>query len=196
MNTLGLSNACFSFNNNDGLYEKDLSHCPVPLMPENSVVVLARDVPKTLLRFWMEGYEVEALKAPKDHQLPYRVEAKVARLVQKDCWVLMVSNTCVSLVGFNARLENTVQVGPVWTPLEHRGQGFARLLLSYVLAQEAQKGIQKAILFTGDSAAVRVYAHVGFQKIGDYRVALLKEPVCVFPDLEFTPSLIVAESMY
>ena len=191
INSLGLSNACFSLNNDDALYEKDLSHCLIPLMPENSIVMCARDVPRQLLYSWMEGYEVEAFKTPKDHQLCHRVEAKVERLVHQECWVLrMGNNTFVSLVGFNARLENSVQLGPVWTPPEHRRQGFAKVLLSYVLAQEAEKRTQKAILFTESLSAIKIYESLGFTKIGHYRVAVLKDPVYVFPEVEFmTPPI-------
>jgi predicted GNAT family acetyltransferase len=85
----------------------------------------------------------------------------------------------VALTGFNARITDMVQVGPVWTPPEYRNQGFARQLLFFTLAQEKSKGIKQAILFTDHPAAIKVYLAVGFEKIGNYRLALLAKPVQV-----------------
>jgi predicted GNAT family acetyltransferase len=95
--------------------------------------------------------------------------------MKKDCWVLFEDKVPVSLSGFNARLDDMVQVGPVWTPPEHRGKGFARLLLACILSQAKIKGIKKAILFTDNPVAIKVYRALGFHKIGEYRVALLEQ---------------------
>ena len=88
-------------------------------------------------------------------------------LEKNDNWVLLPNGTPVSLTAFNARLEDMVQVGPVWTPPEHRNKSFARLLLAYILCQEKSKGTKKAILFTDHPAAIKAYLSIGFKKIGD-----------------------------
>ena len=70
-----------------------------------------------------------------------------------------------------------VQVGPVWTPPEHRNKGYARLLLAHTLYQEKLKGTKQAILFTDNPAEIKVYLALGFKKISNYRLTLLEKPV-------------------
>jgi predicted GNAT family acetyltransferase len=78
-------------------------------------------------------------------------------------------------------------VGPVWTPPEHRNKGYARLLLAYTLYQEKLKGTKQAILFTDNPAAIKAYLAIGFEKIGNYRLALLEKPIKL-QEIEFTKS--------
>ena len=86
----------------------------------------------------------------------------------------------MSLVGFNSRLKDMLQVGPVWTPKEYRNKGFARKLITSALLKEKSNGIKKAVLFTDNPAAKKAYEAIGFKKIGIYRLALLKDPI-TFP---------------
>ena len=48
--------------------------------------------------------------------------------------VLLRGGEPVAMSGFNARLPGIVQVGAVWTPPEHRSQGFARACVALHLA--------------------------------------------------------------
>lgn len=175
---LGLTSARFSTNRNEGLYELNLEKLNGLTMPSNFDVVAAQDVPKSLLIQWVKSYDIEALGALNDSNLDKQVEEHWNRRLQKnDSWILLSDGIPVSLSAFNARLDDMVQVGPVWTPPEHRNKGFARLLLRYMLVQEKRKGTKKAILFTDNPAAIKAYQAIGFARIGDYRLALLEKPV-------------------
>lgn len=175
---LGLSQANFSINRNEGLYEIDLDTLNDLDIPNNFDIVSAKDVSKSLLVKWMKSYDIEALGTSNDSDLERHVEEKGNRRLQKnDSWVLLSEGIPVSLSAFNARLTDMVQVGPVWTPPEYRNKGFSRLLLRYTLIQEKLTGTKKAILFTDNPAAIKVYQSMGFAKIGNYRLALLKDPM-------------------
>lgn len=69
-----------------------------------------------------------------------------------------------------------VQIGPVWPPLEYRGKGYARFLLQEILLKARGDGITKAILFTHNLVAARVYENVGFKVMGTYHLGILKRP--------------------
>lgn len=175
---LGLSNARFSTNSKDGLYELNLANLNEQDIPSNFNVVSAQEVSREVLINWIKNYDIEALGASNDAGFENRITEDVNQRIQKnDSWVLLSNGTPVSLSAFNARLEDMVQVGPVWTPSEHRNQGFARLLLAYTLAEEKRKGIKKAILFTDNPAAIKAYQAIGFKRISDYRLALLEKPL-------------------
>jgi GNAT superfamily N-acetyltransferase len=174
---LGLSNAQYSINRSEGLYELNLSDLPELKTYPGYNMVKAKEISKDLLMGWMKDYEVEALGAEKNLALDLRAAAKTEGLMKGDCWILVKNEVPVSLAAFNACLEDRVQVGPVWTPPDYRNQGFAKLLLSLILKKIRREGAKKAILFADNPPAVKVYEAIGFKIIGDYRLALLKEPI-------------------
>jgi len=190
---LELSGCHFGINSNEGLYEINLEALNELIMPSNMRVVSAQDVTKNILIEWMKSYDIEALGALDNEALEKQVQEKWnLRLQKNDSWVLLLDETPVALSAFNARLADMVQVGPVWTPLEYRNQGFARLLLAYTLQQEKLKGTKQAILFTDNPAAIKAYLAIGFKKIGNYRLALLEKPIRL-QEIEFTTSPIATD---
>ncbi len=185
---LGLLEYSFSINSNEGLYKIDLEAYSKPRMPEAMRVVPAQDVSKSILILWMKNYDIEALGVPDNNDLNAKIEGDVnRRLKQNNSWVLLLDGIPVALSAFNARLEDMVQVGPVWTPPEYRNKGFARLLLAYTLYEESLNGIKQAILFTNNPAAIKAYLAVGFKRIGNYRLALLEKSI-KFQEIKFTMS--------
>lgn len=185
---LGPSNARFSINSNEGLYEINLTTLNEVIIPRNFDIVSAQDVSREILINWMRSYNIEALGATNDNDLKKQtIEDLDRRLKKNDSCVLLSNGIPVSLSAFNARLEDVVQVGPVWTPPEYRNQGFARLLLAHTLIEEKRKGTKKAILFTGNPAAIKAYIAIGFKKIGDYRLALLEKPIKLRENLLLKP---------
>ncbi len=188
INKLGLSGRKFGINSNEGLYEINLEALNNLNMQSNMKVVPAQDVPKSILIEWMKSYDIEALGALDNEALEKQVQEHWnLRLQKNDSWVLLLDETPVALIAFNARLADMVQVGPVWTPPEHRNKGYARLLLAYTLYQEKLKGTKQAILFTDNPAAIKAYLAIGFEKIGHYRLALLEKPIKL-QEIEFTKS--------
>lgn len=178
INTLGLTGCKFGINSNEGLYTINLEDLNELHIRENMKVVPAQDVPKDILIEWMKSYDIEALGALDNEALEKQVQEHWnLRLQKNDSWVLLLDETPVALSAFNARLTDMVQVGPVWTPPEHRNKGYARLLLAYTLYQEKLKGTKQAILFTDNPAAIKAYLAIGFEKIGHYRLALLEKPI-------------------
>lgn len=185
---LGLSGRKFGINSNEGLYEINLEALNELHMLENMKVVSAQDVPKSILIEWMKSYDIEALGVPDSSDIDAKIEEDLnRRLKHNDSWVLLLDETPIALSAFNARLTDMVQVGPVWTPPEHRNKGYARLLLAYTLYQEKLKGTKQAILFTDNPAAIKAYLAIGFKKIGNYRLALLEKPIKL-QEIEFTSS--------
>ncbi len=165
----------------------DLSTLNTVPISDHFNVVSAKEVSESLLIAWRRAYRIEALGAAEGRVLEKQVSEDVDQWLHKnDCWILLSNRIPVSLSAFNARLEDRVSVEPVWTPPEHRNQGFARVLLAYTLDLEKRKGTQKAVLFTQNPAAIKAYLFIGFKKIADYRVALLNKPSNLKNLIEFT----------
>lgn len=171
--TLGLANAQYTTSRKEGLYELALATLKEPILLPDYAVVKATTVSKDVLTNWLKAYEIEALEAEDNLDLAVRIKNRIEVLMTADCWVLLKNNQPVSLSAFNAKLEDIIQVGPVWTPPEHRNRGYARLLVGWTLQIAKTQGVKKAILFTDNPAAVKAYESIGFKKIGHYRLALL-----------------------
>lgn len=177
---LGLTNDEYALNSKEGLYVLDLEKLAIPksIFETTAKIVDANEIDIFILRQWFKDYEIEALGADDNEALVNNVENRIKSVVDNnDCWVLVVNGKPVSLSGFNCRLTDIVQIGPVWTPIEYRNKGYARWLVAKTLEKAKMDGVKKSILFTNNPSAVRAYEAIGFNKIGSYRLSLLKKAV-------------------
>ena len=184
---LGLSGEAFATNRSEGLYALDLDRLSLPLDFDysRSKLVEAKRLDRVVLKRWIKAYEIETLGSEDDGALEKHVQNRVERIFgDTDCWALLNDGSPVSLCGFNARLPEIVQIGPVYTPPEYRNRGFARVLVGLTLQKVKEQGVRKAILFTDNPAATKAYLAIGFEKIGSYRIALLKQPIELKEHLE------------
>jgi len=172
MRQFGMISQRFALNSAEGLYELQLSDFEACVDNADFVCVTAGSIDDDLLRVWIRAYEIEALGAIDGARLDARVNHRAQGMARENAWVLLFQGEPVSLCGINARVGDSVQLGPVWTPPEQRNRGYARTLVRLALNELKSKGARMAYLFTKDPAAMRVYEAVGFKKIGDYRLAL------------------------
>jgi len=177
----GLDGEAFVTNRCEGLYALHLTTLATPPHPDAGTfeIKAASAIDRSLLFQWLKAYDIEALGSSDDADLDARMADRVLWLTDKtaDCWALVADGQPVCLCGFNARLPDMVQIGPVWTPPEHRGRHYARHLLARVLETARADGVAKAILFTDNPAAITTYEAIGFRRFGDYRLAMLQRPV-------------------
>ncbi len=177
---LNLPAASFSANRSEDLYQLHLNDLKLPASALNGElkIILAAEAKADLLFEWFKNYELEALGSISSENHDEHIHNRVRQAQEtKDIWVLLRNGEPVALSGFNSRLPEIVQVGPVWTPPEYRNQGYARTLLAFTLQKEKQEGLQKSVLFTDSPAAAKAYEAIGYKKNGSFHLALLKEPV-------------------
>jgi GNAT superfamily N-acetyltransferase len=177
MHHFGLTSSCYATNHDETLYRLELDELKraMPPLADSYQVVDAAKIDRATLLRWMRDYEMEALGMQESPSLDGRVAARVVTALEdRSWWVLMVEGEPVALAGFNARLPDSVQLGPVWTPPRLRKQGYARLLVARCLLAARVRGCKVAVLFTNNPAAARAYEAVGFTAIGTYRLALLE----------------------
>ena len=184
INTILPETAEFAINRSEGLYSLDLGRLKMPHLSSDPQISMqeASDIDRSLLKNWLRDFEIEALGAEDNQHLEQTVHNRVQRTVNSgDSWVLVHDGLPVGLSGISARLPDIVQIGPVWTPPEFRGRGYARTLVSLILAKAKQEDVKQSVLFTDNPAAARAYNSIGYEKTGTYRLALLKSPV--LPDM-------------
>jgi GNAT superfamily N-acetyltransferase len=182
MKILGLEESSqFSLDKPEGLFSVDAGNFRIHELATDEELVPASAVEFSTLFEWMKAYSVEALGAADDDHLDGTASER-ARIFQSsdDVWVLQKEKRYVCLSGVNARFQDVVQVGPVWTPPEHRGKSFAKKLVSQMLAKEVEnKKAREAVLFTHNPAAIRVYESIGFRRVSSFLLAFLKTPVLI-----------------
>jgi GNAT superfamily N-acetyltransferase len=177
---LNVDQAAFSLSRSERLFHLSERSLILPALGEPDVEVVSWGrVDAALLGEWLMAYNVEALCRVQDATLQQEIGDAVSDADQFERFVLKVAGMPVCLAGFNARLPDMVQVGPVWTPPEMRSRGYARYLVAKIVEEAFQRGVKKVILFTDSESAERAYRAVGFLPIGNYRLSIFKEPLVV-----------------
>jgi RimJ/RimL family protein N-acetyltransferase len=183
---LGVDGSAVQMDETEFLYSLDLPALVVP-DPLSSGGVTARPAESRdldLLARWRVEFSIEGLGAEDAPKLRDESRDSVERSIREGLiWVLEAAGRPVSTGGFNSAVREAVQVGGVWTPPPFRRRGYARSVVAAALLSARKQGTQKGILFTGkrNFAARKAYAALGFRRIGDYRILLLRSPRNIHP---------------
>ncbi len=181
---LGFEGAEIQFDEEEGLYALALDELIVPPELRSGRVrgrrIERRDLDRVIA--WRVAYSLEALGAVETAELREQCRQEISSSFERgDTWVLedltlKDGGELVASTSFNATTDEAVQVGGVWTPPGLRGRGYGRAAVAVSLLDARAESTRRAILFTGDDnvPAVRAYAALGFRRIGDHRVVLLR----------------------
>ncbi len=176
---LGLTDEQIQLDDREGLYSLPLDELIVPEALRSGRVrgrrIERRDL--DLVAAWRVAYHLEALKAEETPELRDKARDEIAGSLERgETWVLEDGGELVASTSFGAALDEVVQVGGVWTPPELRGRGYGRAVVAVSLLDARAAAVDRAVLFTGDDniPAVKAYLALGFRRIGDYRVVLLR----------------------
>ena len=140
---------------------------PVVSSPGNMRVAREDDVPTVL--DWLQAFADEALgEAPhvEDIELGYR-----RREADPDgAWLVWDDGGLVSLAAYGNRTPSGTRVGPVYTPPEHRGRGYATSLVARLTADRLASGLAFCFLFTdlSNPTSNAIYARIGYEPVADW----------------------------
>ena len=179
----------------EGLYALDVAQMtvPEPLRQGTLQCRLARAEEAELLTDWYVDYDCEALHVPPSAAGREASRARMNRgMSAGGLWVLTRDDQPVAMSAFNARLDDTVQIGGVWTPPALRGRGYARAVVAGSLRAVEPQGVCRALLFTQVPAAIKAYTSIGFALVGDYY--LLNFAMPTIPASAISPTLSASAS--
>jgi len=179
---LNLQQADYQMDEADGLYALRLTELVVPgqLKFGNTAGRRAADKDLEQVTAWRTAYSVELLGVTENQELRDQSRSNMKENISSgQSWVLESGGEVVANTTFNASVKEAVQVGGVFTPPELRGKGYGRSVVAASLLDARNEGAEMAFLFTGDSniPARKAYEALGFERIGDYRLSILSEPV-------------------
>lgn len=118
---------------------------------------------------WLQAFADEALgEAPhvEDVELTYR-----RRGADPDgAWLLWDDGGPVSLAAYGSPTPSGIRVGPVYTPPEARGRGYATSLVADLTADRLASGLAYCFLFTdlSNPTSNAIYARIGYEPVADW----------------------------
>lgn len=168
----------------DDLYTITLAEMRLPqaLTEAECRVRLATVQDTELLIAWRCDFNVETIGERRGEEMMAKARTEIERRIDEaDLFVLEIGGAVVSFCGAGGFLQNWKIVGPVWTPPELRGRGYARAVVAGALQKLQAKGTRHAVLFTGNPHAARAYQAIGFDRIGDWKLDYFKTPLTTLP---------------
>jgi GNAT superfamily N-acetyltransferase len=150
-----------------GVYALD-TVVPPATPPGGPRAATASDRP-LLVRWWGE-FGVEALGALEQDEeqngrnVDHRLGTPGNGIALWD-----VDGEPVSVVGYGSPTPTGVRIGPVYTPREHRGQGYASALTAHVSAEQLAAGRAFCFLYTdlANPTSNKIYVEIGYRRIAD-----------------------------
>lgn len=108
------------------------------------------------------GRGLERLKASVDHRLS-------AEPASSGYWLWEVDGEARSLTSHGGRTPNGVRIGPVYTPPEHRGRGYASALVAAQSAWLLDHGHRFCFLYTdlANPTSNAIYRRIGYHQVAE-----------------------------
>ena len=169
---LGFESESWEIDRAEPLYRLSLADLPKLSVDSRE----AGEADLDLLMSWLKAYGEETGTGNDPQSLEERARSA---LNSERLRLLIEGGKPVAMTGINTRAGHTVQVGGVYVPPELRGQGRAGRVVAAHLEVLRAGGAETAILFAASPVAAGAYERIGFQRIGDYRVSMLRKPARV-----------------
>lgn len=170
----GWEDRAATLNQDEPAFSLNLDALTLPELAEAELVPLA-EIDRALATEWRHRFLLETSVAePED--APQQAEQDIAAYLKFGSHrALLVAGRPVCMTGFNASLPNIVQIGGVYTPVELRGRGYARIAVALHLKEARNAGVSRAVLFAASDSAARAYISIGFVPAGQFALTLFKQ---------------------
>lgn len=139
-------------------------YMPPPTAPGHARPYDERDLP--MITRWTTDFTAET-KSPRPDGMSDEDEARWV-LSSRRSWLWDVDETAVSWVGAVAGAEHISRIGPVYTPPEHRGHGYAAACTGAVTRILMDEG-QQPVLYTqlANPVSNGIYRRLGYEPVAE-----------------------------
>ena len=124
-----------------------------------------------LLARWFVAFRRESLpNDPPPPDLDGMVDRWVRR-ISRTMYLWDVDGRVVSMVGVGSHTPHGARIGPVYTPPESRGRGYASALTAAASRAELDTGLAFCFLFTdlANPTSNHIYQAIGYEPVCDFR---------------------------
>jgi predicted GNAT family acetyltransferase len=141
-----------------------------PIRPASGAMVLAQPADRAILRDWIEAFHEEAIGAGNAPRQDFDTMAdRWIRRLGRTAYFWVDRDRPVSFAGAGGLTPNGIRVGPVYTPAELRGRGYASNLVAQVSQAQLDAGRTFVFLFTdlANPTANHIYQDIGYEPVID-----------------------------
>ena len=141
----------------------------IPPRPAPGELVRSRPEDRALLAGWSKAFHEEAIG---DSAPPQDYDANADRWIRglgRTSYLWVDAGRPVSLAGAGGLTPTGIRIGPVYTPPELRGRGYASNLVAAISQQLLDSGRRFVFLFTdlANPTANKIYQAIGYEPVGD-----------------------------
>lgn len=138
----------------------------------------ASDEDRPLLVGWMHAFEMEALQSMiRDEGAMERgIDARLGAAATGGFSIWDDAGRAVSLTGWMP-IPGGARIGPVYTPPEERGKGYASNLVADVSASMLQRGAGACFLYTdlANPTSNAIYQRIGYEQVAESSMILFDD---------------------
>jgi hypothetical protein len=133
----------------------------------SSRVAEAKD--RELIADWLVAFSTEAVPEAPPIPDPLAVADRWVAQVGRIGYLWEDDGSVVSLVGAGGETPHGIRIGPVYTPPERRGRGYASSLTAAASQDQLARGRQFVFLFTdlANPTSNRIYRAIGYEPVCD-----------------------------
>ncbi|MGH2630174.1 MAG: GNAT family N-acetyltransferase [Actinomycetota bacterium] len=125
---------------------------------------------RPLLELWMSAFEREALQAMTrdDRSTERAIDSRLGGAGSAGFSIWEDEDRAVSLTGW-ARIPGGARIGPVYTPPDDRGRGYASNLVAGVSGEMLSSGAEACFLYTdlGNPTSNAIYRRIGYEQVAE-----------------------------
>lgn len=128
-----------------------------------------REDDRSLLLGWIDAFLAEALPAGHRHETSSEHLDRRGRDPDAGYLIWELGGEPVSMAGWGGPTPNGSRIGPVYTPPEHRGHGYASAVTARLTERLLRGGRRFCFLFTdlANPTSNRIYQRIGYEPVTD-----------------------------
>ena len=126
----------------------------------------ATESDRDLLAQWNHDFQMEVFRTLEEDP-----EKMTERQIHRGAAYLWQDQAPVSLACGRPSTPNGATIGPVYTPPEYRGKGYATACVAALSQQLLEQGYRSCFLFTdlANPTSNHIYQMIGYQPVTDWR---------------------------
>ena len=130
---------------------------------------LATPDDRELIADWLVAFATEALPEQPPIQEPLVVADRWIARINRLLYLWEDEGRVASLVGAGGETPNGIRIGPVYTPPDARGHGYASSLTAAASTDQLQRGRRFCFLFTdlANPTSNAIYQSIGYEPVCD-----------------------------
>jgi predicted GNAT family acetyltransferase len=137
-----------------------------PPRPISGHLRMAETADRALVAAWLVDFAAEALRQEQD---PTDATISAERFIASGAMYFWDDGGAMSMTGARPVTPSGSRVGPVYTPPEKRGRGYASALVAAVSQVQLDRGRRYCFLFTdlANPTSNKIYQEIGYEPVCD-----------------------------